>query len=123
MRYWLIQGPDGRTFQVQAADQNGAIAAARQALGSIYGATDLMSVGVRDSSSAPFAPSTPALNFAAPPGNMTQGLANDQTGPGGSMLGDTVKPSSGVVAQQGTGTGLVTDTKSVGSSAPSTFGD
>src|SRR3990167_1149254 len=99
MRYWLIQGPDGRTFQVQAADQNGAIAAARQALGSIYGATDLLSIGVRDSSAAPFAPTTPALNFTPPPGNTTQGLANDQTGPGGSMLGDTVKPPSGFAAQ------------------------
>lgn len=48
MNYYMIRGPDGRVFQVQADSDASALAIARQALASMYGATDLANMQASD---------------------------------------------------------------------------
>ena len=65
MQFFLIQLPDGTTVQVRAPGPAQAVQLVKTAYSGKFGATDLSQITVREGPhSQPYAPTTPALNFA-----------------------------------------------------------
>lgn len=116
MRWFVVTAPSGRAWKIYA----GSLDAARNYASALLGTG--VTVQIAGESDAA---NLPDLTSQFQPNQGQQGFANDQTGPGGSMLGPTVRPPSGFGGQQsgqlggtgGQGTGTGQPVKPIGNIA------